>query len=288
MKRCSRWRKSSWKEQTSFAAAHHRADVAARHAGVRTVRLRLVPHIHPHIETKTQLLSLHRFRWISTAERAGLYESANQTRISGSVRVERDHPAVGRSWANPNRNRSPSRGRTKCGPVAQARRGIAPGTGAGGEEQRAPGDSLPRGIADPSPTTAKDAVIAETNTGSRIGITISEDGGSGQSKIPTTGRELGGVSQKTAGTSRGDGHRRATADSATAGEGSPRGGRHHYAAAFDSDSAIRARVKRIPGAIFRRHRIKAEPRLSFAFGESLLPLVVSLSSSPTTRRLRLG
>jgi hypothetical protein len=56
--------------------------------------------------------------------------------------------------------------------------------------------------------------------------------------------------------------------SATAGEGSPRGRRHHYAAAFDSDSTVRARVKRIPGVIFRRHRIKAEPRLSFAFGES--------------------
>ena len=62
--------------------AHHRADLAARHAGLRTVRLRLVPHIHPHVEAKTELLSLYRFGWISTAERAGLYESANQTRLS--------------------------------------------------------------------------------------------------------------------------------------------------------------------------------------------------------------
>ena len=185
-----------------------------------------------------------------------------------AVRVERDHPAAGRSGANPNRNRSPPRGRTKGGPVAQARRGIAPGTGSRGEEQRTPGDGLPRGIADPSPTTAKDAAIAETNAGRRIGITISEDGGSGRSKIPTTGREPGGISQQVAGTSRGAGHRRATADSATAGEGSSGWRRHDYAAPFDPDSAIRARVKRIAGTVFRRHRIKAEPRLSFAFGES--------------------
>jgi site-specific DNA recombinase len=52
---------------------------------MRTVRLRLVPHIHPHIEARTELLSLHRFGWISTAERAALYESANQTRLSRSV-----------------------------------------------------------------------------------------------------------------------------------------------------------------------------------------------------------
>ncbi len=100
--------------------------LAARHAGMRTVRLRLVPHIHPHVEAKTELLSLHRFGWISTAERAGLYESANQTRLSGSVRVERDHPAAGRSGADPNRNRSPPRGRTKGGPAcASAKRNCA-------------------------------------------------------------------------------------------------------------------------------------------------------------------
>src|ERR1700676_4592514 len=153
--------------------------------------------------------------------------------------MERDHPAAGGSWANPNRNRSPSRGRTKGGPVAQARRGIAPGTGSRGEEQRTPGDSLPRGIADPFPTTAKDAVIAETNAGRRIGITISEDGGSGRSKIPTTGREPGGISQQVAGSGRSAGHRGATADSASAGEGSFGWGQYDYAAPFDPDSAIR-------------------------------------------------
>jgi hypothetical protein len=48
------------------------------------------------------------------------------------------------------------RGRTKCGPVARARRGIAPGTSSRGEKQRAPGDRLPGRIADPSPTAAND------------------------------------------------------------------------------------------------------------------------------------
>src|SRR5436190_7619300 len=71
------------------------------------------------------------------------------------------------------------RDRTKGRPLAQARRGIAPGTSSSGEEQRTPGDGLPRGIADSSPTTTKDATIAETNTGRRIGITISKDGSSG-------------------------------------------------------------------------------------------------------------
>src|SRR5262249_24097110 len=150
------------------------------------VRLRPVPHIHPHVEAKTQLLSLHRVGWISTAERAGVHKSANQTRLSGSVRVERGHPASRRCGANPNRNRSPSRSRTKGRPVAQARGGIAPGTGSRGEKQRTPGDGLPRGIADPSPATAKDAAIAETNAGCRIGITIFEDGGGGRSQISTT------------------------------------------------------------------------------------------------------
>src|SRR5262249_41431464 len=117
-------------------------------------------------------------------------------------------------------NRSPPRGHTKGGPVAQARRRITPGAGSRGEEHRTPGDGLPRGIADPSPTTAKDAAIAETNAGSRIGITISEDGGSGRSKIPTTGREPGSIPQQTAGSRRGAGYRGATADSAPASEGS--------------------------------------------------------------------
>jgi len=197
-----------------------RADLATRHAGLRTVRLRLVPRLNPHSEAKTDLLSLPRCGWISTPERAGVYESANQTRLSGSICVGRDHPAAGRSGANPDRNRSPPRGRTKGGPVAQARRGIAPGTDSRGEEHRTPGDGLPRGIADPSPTTAKDAATAETNAGNRIGITISEDGGSGRSQIPTTGREPGRISQQVAGSSRGAGHRGATADSMTAGEGS--------------------------------------------------------------------
>ena len=31
------------------------------------------------------------------------------------------------------------------------------------------------------------------------------------------------------------------------------------------------RIKRIAGSAVRRHRIKAEPRLSFAFGESSVP-----------------
>jgi len=96
-------------------------------------------------EAQTELLSLHRFGWISTAKRAGLSESANQTRLSRSVRMERDHPASGRSRSHTNRNRSPPRGRTKGGPVAQARRGIAPGTGSRGEEQRTAGDGVPRG-----------------------------------------------------------------------------------------------------------------------------------------------
>src|SRR5487761_2025241 len=235
---------------------------------MRTVRVRLVPNIHPHVEAKTDLLSLHRFGWVSTTERAGLYESANQTRLSGSVCVERDHSAAGRSGTNPNRNRSPPRGRTKSGPLAQARRGIAPGTGSRGEKQRAPGDSLPGGIADTFPTTAKNATIAKTNAGHRIGTTISEDGCGGRSKIPATGRGPGGIPQQVADTSRGAGYRSTTTDSTTAGEGSSSGERHHCAAPFDPDSTIGARVKRIAGSIFRRHSINAEPRLSFAFEES--------------------
>src|ERR1700692_486331 len=235
---------------------------------MRTVRVRLVPHIHPHVEAKTELLSLHRCGWVSTAARAGLYESANQTRLSGSVCVERDDPASGRSGADPSRNRSSPRGRTKSGPLAQARRGIASGTDSRGEKQRAPGDSLPGGIADAFPTTAKDAAIAETNAGRRVGITISEDGCGGRSKIPATGREPGGIPQQVADTSRGAGYRSTTTDSTTAGEGSSGGERHDCPAPFDPDSTIRARVKRITGPIFRRHSINAEPRLSFAFGES--------------------
>src|SRR5258707_10959364 len=79
--------------------------------------------------------------------------------------MERDDPAAGGSWANPNRNQSPPGDRTKCGSAGQARRGVAPGTGSRGEEQRAPGDRLSRGIADAYPTPATDAVIAETNAG---------------------------------------------------------------------------------------------------------------------------
>jgi hypothetical protein len=52
-------------------------------------------NFYPHVEAEAELLSLPRFGWISTAERAALYESANQTRLSGSVRVERDHTAAG-------------------------------------------------------------------------------------------------------------------------------------------------------------------------------------------------
>src|ERR1700682_6083980 len=116
------------------------------------------------------------------------------------------------------RNRSPPGGRTKGRSVAQARRGITPGTGSCGEEQRAPGDGLPRGIADTAPTAPEDAGIAETNAGRRIGITISEDGGGGRSQIPTTGREPGGVSKQVAGSSGGARHRRATADPPFAGQ----------------------------------------------------------------------
>jgi len=59
---------SSWRRTNVIAAAHHRAHFVARHPGVRTVRLRLVPHLHPHVEATTELLSLHRLGWISAAE----------------------------------------------------------------------------------------------------------------------------------------------------------------------------------------------------------------------------
>lgn len=61
------------------------------------------------------------------------------------------------------------------------------------------------------------------------------------------------------------------------------GERHDYAAPFDPDSAIRASVKRIAVPVFRRHRIKAESRLSFAFGETL-----SLSAMPLFAAARAG
>src|SRR5579859_4591690 len=182
--------------------------------------------------------------------------------------MERDHPASGRSGTHPKRNRSPPRGCTKGGPVAQARRGIAPGTSSSGEKQRTLGDGLPGGIVDAIPTPATDAAIAEANAGRRVGTTISEDGGGGRSKIPSTGREPVWLSQQTADSSRGAGYRRATADSATVGEGSPGWQRYDHASPFHSDSAIRARVKRISSSVFQCHPIKAEPRLSFAFGES--------------------
>src|SRR5204863_5553054 len=83
-----------------------------------------------------------------------------------------------------------------------------------------------------------------------------------------TGREPGGIPQQVAGSSRSARYRRTTADFATPGEGSSRWRQHDYAAPFDPDSAIRSRVKRITRPVFRCHRIKAEPRLSFAFGES--------------------
>jgi len=89
--------------------------------------------------------------------------------------------------------------------------------------------------------------FAETNAGHRIGITISEDGGGGRSQIPTTGREPGGISQQGAGSGRGAGHCGATADSATAGEGSSGRRQHDYAAPFDPDSAIRTGFKRVQG-----------------------------------------
>src|SRR5260370_6070388 len=167
------------------------------------------------------------------------------------------------------RNRSPPRGRTKGRSVAQVRRGIPPGTGSCGEEQRAPGDGLPRGIADTAPTPPEDAGIAETNAGRRIGITISEDGGGGRSKIPTTGREPGGISQQVAGSGRSAGHRGATADSAAAAEGSSDWRQHDYAAPFDSDSTIRAGVQRIAAHVFPRHPTTPAPTLSFPVGQSL-------------------
>ena len=92
-----------------------------------------------------------------------------------------------------------------------------------------------------------------------------------EAKYLQLAESLAGFSQQAAGSGRDAGHRRATADSAPAGEGSSGGKRHDYAAPFDPDSAIRARIKRITGTAFRRHWIKAEPRLSFAFGESSHP-----------------
>src|SRR5678816_3960709 len=104
----------------------------------------------------------------------------------------RDHSAAGRSGAYAKRDRPSPGGCTKGGPLATARRGIAPGKGPRREERRAPGDSLSRGIADSSPAAAADAAIAETDAGNRIGITISKDGGGRRSKILTIGREPGG------------------------------------------------------------------------------------------------
>ncbi len=76
------------------------------------------------------------------------------------------------------------------------------GTSSRGEEQRAPGDRLSGRTADSSPTTTKDAGIAETGVGNRIRTTLSEDGCCRRNKIPAAGREPRGIPQQAAPTRR--------------------------------------------------------------------------------------
>src|SRR5437870_7043622 len=118
---------------------------------------------------------------------------------------------------------------------------------------------------DACPTAPKDAGITEAGPGRRIGITILGDGGGGPSEIPPTGGEPRGLSNQTASTSRNAGCRSAPADSEAGREGGPGRYRHDHAPPLDPDSAVGAGIKRIAGSALRRHWIKAEPRLSFAF-----------------------
>src|ERR1022692_4579670 len=74
-------------KQTAFAAAHDGADAAARNAGMPAVWLRIVSDLHANLQTKTQLLSLHRLGRISSAQRTGVYKSASATGQPGPVRV---------------------------------------------------------------------------------------------------------------------------------------------------------------------------------------------------------
>ena len=59
-------------EQASLAAPDSRAEFAARDAGVRKVRLRVVPLVGADHQTKALLLSLSGFRRLSLSERSGL------------------------------------------------------------------------------------------------------------------------------------------------------------------------------------------------------------------------
>jgi len=67
------------KKHASFAPTYDGADLAARDVSVSAVWLCVVSNLHTNLQTETQLLSLHRFGWISPAQRAGVHESAPAT-----------------------------------------------------------------------------------------------------------------------------------------------------------------------------------------------------------------
>ena len=109
------------KKQTLCANTHRWPNATARNVGVSTMWLRMVSVLHTNLQAPAPLLSLLRFGWVSSAQRAGVHEPSGPTGLSGSMGWERNHRLARRSGAGASGNPQTSRGGPPCRSTAPPR-----------------------------------------------------------------------------------------------------------------------------------------------------------------------
>src|SRR5258708_31707260 len=79
------------RSRSTFSSPNDRTDTAARDAGMPAVWLCLVSNFHTNVQTKAVLLSMPRFRCVSSFQRCVVHQPSGTIRLLGSVRMEPDH-----------------------------------------------------------------------------------------------------------------------------------------------------------------------------------------------------
>ena len=102
-------RQAPGRQQTVRIPQRKGAVAAARAGRLRELRLRLLPHLHPHHQQEDLLLPVPGLRRLPPRGRAGLHQQAGARRSSRHRSVGSRHRAAGRPATDPHRDRQAPR-----------------------------------------------------------------------------------------------------------------------------------------------------------------------------------
>ena len=199
------------------------------------VRLRALSEFRADLQAETLLLPLHRLGCVSSSVWSGLHQSADPPRLSGPVRVARNHSCSRRAGVDSGRDSTSPGSGAEIRSRTQTGAEPASGTDTSRGQYGALADRIPRGPLDARRVAETDAGVAQATTGDTIGTDLHGTGRFGSVPISAAHAHADGVPPAPSREVRNHGDARTTENSAAPGQGNSRGDRHYYRPAFASD-----------------------------------------------------